>query len=98
VPKFKDYYGVLGVAPRAHARIIEETYWELAHELHKETTHKAVRRLRAINEAYEILSTPHKRMAYDRRREQHVVDEQPEARPGFLQVCMTLLSKPFRPD
>ena len=72
MPKFKDYYAVLGVQPRSHARIIEETYWEQAHELHEELhdepTKKLQKKLNQINEAYEMLGSPHKRAAYDRKR------------------------------
>ena len=41
--KFKDLYRVLGIPPRAHARTIEEKYWEQAHELHREPTKKAAK-------------------------------------------------------
>ena len=56
----KDYYQVLGVTPRSHARAIEERYWEQAHELHKEPTRRAVKRLRLINEAYETLGSQYR--------------------------------------
>ena len=44
--KFKDYYRVLGVPPCSHARVIEERYWEQAHELHGEPTRRAHREFR----------------------------------------------------
>jgi curved DNA-binding protein CbpA len=98
VGKFRDYYEVLGCAPRSHARIIEEKYWEQAHELHKEPTKKAQRRLAVINEAYEVLGSPHRREVYDRQRSQRVESNRPPAGPGFLQTMLTLIAKPFRPD
>jgi curved DNA-binding protein CbpA len=97
--KFKDYYMVLGVPPRAHARAIEEKYWEQAHELHREPTKKAQKRLVVLNEAYETLGTPHKRDVYDRQRAQVVGNgNSHSAGPGFFQVCVNLLGKAFRPD
>src|SRR4051794_32897257 len=65
VPKLKDYYDVLGIPHRAHVRVIEESYWEQAHELKKTPTRKAIKKLQALNEAYEVLGTPHKRLVYD---------------------------------
>ena len=96
--KFKDYYRVLGVPPRAHARVIEERYWEQAHELHGEPTRRAVKRLRLINEAYETLGSPHKRERYDQQRGHFIEPAAADLRPGFMQTVATLLSKPFRPD
>jgi curved DNA-binding protein CbpA len=99
--KFKDYYRVLGIPPRAHHRVIEESYWEQAHELHAQPTRKAAQRLRAINEAYETLGSPHRRLEYDRywarhSRDARRVDE--GGGTGMLQLFVQLLAKPFRPD
>lgn len=96
--KFKDYYEVLGIPPRSHVRIIEETYWETAHELKKQPTRSAAKRLRALNEAYETLGTPHRRMAYDRQFAEYVRERQPERRPGLVEQFFGLLVKPFRVD
>jgi DnaJ-class molecular chaperone len=96
----KDYYALLGVAPRSHARIIEESYWERAHDLHGVPTRKAQQRLGALNEAYEILGTPHKRAEYDR----HLTTNGDRNGHGngstnsFLHTLVNLLGKPFRPD
>jgi DnaJ-class molecular chaperone len=99
VPKFKDYYEVLGISPRSHAKVIEEKYWEQAHELHREPTKRAARRLLLINEAYETLGSPHKRAAYDRKRIERVEAVEQNGRGnGFLQTFVNLLGKPFRPD
>jgi curved DNA-binding protein CbpA len=96
--KFKDYYQVLGVPPRCHHRLIEESYWELAHDLHSVPTRKAQQRLGALNEAYETLGSPHRREEYDRRWEQRAGDAESDRRSGFLQLFVSLLGKPFRPD
>lgn len=96
--KLRDYYQVLGVSPRSHARLIEERYWEQAHELHGEPTRKAVKRLRLINEAYETLGSPHRRERYDRQRAKLAPPDDRDRRPGFLQVFVGIVSKPFRPD
>ncbi len=96
--KFRDYYFVLGVPPRSHARLIEERYWEQAHELHSEPTRRAVKRLRLINEAYETLGTPHKRERYDQQRARFAAANAPDPGPRLLQMFVNLLGKPFRPD
>jgi curved DNA-binding protein len=96
--KFKDLYRVLGVSPRSHFREIEESYWEQAHALRLQPTRKAAQRLKALNEAYETLSSPHKRTTYDMSWQQNAGGGGGEARPGFLQSFVNLLGKAFRPD
>lgn len=96
--KFKDLYRVLGVPPRSHFRDIEESYWEQAHALRTQPTRKAAQRLKALNEAYETLSSPQRRAAYDARWRQHEEEGDGRARPGMLQSFVHLLGKAFRPD
>jgi DnaJ-class molecular chaperone len=97
--RIKDHYATLGVEPRSHARVIEETYWERAHELHGVPTRQAQRRLKVLNEAYETLASPHKRAAYDRKRREFENEVAASQRgPGFFQMFVNLLGKPFRPD
>jgi curved DNA-binding protein CbpA len=98
LPKFKDYYQVLGIPPRSHARVIEESYWEQAHELHSQPTRRAARRLSVINEAYEVLGSPHRRDAYDRLYADRLRAEEPPPRPGLLHMLFDLVGKAFRPD
>jgi curved DNA-binding protein CbpA len=98
VAKFKDYYQVLGVPPRSHVRIIEDTYWERAHELKGTPTRKAQQRLHQLNEAYETLGSPYRRQEYDRRWVRAEAAAQPEPRAGLLHVVLSVLGKPFRPD
>lgn len=97
--RFKDYYQVLGVEPRSHVRVIEETYWETAHELKKQPTRSAAKRLRALNEAYEVLGSPYRRMAYDRQRAEYAATERRSGqRPNLFAQLFGLLAKPFRID
>lgn len=96
--KFKDYYEVLGIPYRAHVRVVEESYWEQAHELKKQPTRKAARRLSALNEAYEVLGTPHKRLQYDGEFARMGDGSTASARPSFLQNVLSILGRPFRPD
>jgi len=98
VAKFKDFYRVLGIPPRAHFRDIEGTYWEQAHELRRHPTRKAANRLKAINEAYEVLASPHRRAEYDRRYRSQVDDRDDDRRPGMIQSVVNLLGRAFRPD
>ena len=94
--KFKDYYHVLGIAPRSHVRVIEDSYWEAAHELRKQPTRAAARKLRALNEAYEVLGTPYKRLAYDRQFAVNSKEMQPAAQNGAFQQFFGMLAKAFR--
>jgi curved DNA-binding protein len=96
--RFKDYYEVLGVPPRCHARVIEETYWERAHKLHQVPTKKAQVRLSALNEAYETLGSPHKRALYDQWRARQERQAAEQERPRFIEALFSVLTKPFRPD
>ena len=93
----KDYYQVLGVTPRSHPRMIEESYCERAHGLHGVPTRKAQQRLGVLTEAYEVPGTPHKRPAYDRRRRDDETASD-RARGGLFEAVLGILGKPFRPD
>ena len=96
--KVKDYYQVLGVPQRCHARVIEETYWSRAHQLHNVPTRKAQQRLSALNEAYETLASPHRRAEYDRRLTTQLRKSEGPVRASIFQSFVSLLGKPFRPD
>jgi curved DNA-binding protein CbpA len=96
--KFRDLYRVLGVSPRSHFRDIEEAYWEQAHALRLQPTRKAAHRLRAINGAYEVLASPHRRAEYDARWRQNHGDGHDRSRSGVLQLFVSLVGKAFRPD
>ncbi len=65
----QDYYDVLGVGRDASPDEIRKAYRQLARQHHPDVNHgdpTADGRIKAINEAYEVLSDPEKRAAYDR--------------------------------
>lgn len=73
----EDYYKVLGVDARASIEDIKRAYRALAKDFHPDklqAVSDAMRRLaeekfKEINEAYQVLSSPDGRQAYDKRRE-----------------------------
>ena len=66
----KDYYSILQVDPRAEPEVIEAAYRRLSRKHHPDVSGNAEagQRMRELNEAYEVLSDPVRRRAYDRRR------------------------------
>jgi molecular chaperone DnaJ len=65
----KDYYGILGVKPDATPEEIKKAFRRLARETHPDANpgdHSAEARFRDVAEAYEVLSDPERRRAYDR--------------------------------
>lgn len=65
-----DFYQVLGVRPDATPEEIRAAYYRLARTCHPDvsTLPDAEERMRRVNEAYELLSDPERRAAYDRKR------------------------------
>jgi len=65
--KFKDYYGILGVARNAGADEIKKAYRKLARKYHPDVSKEpgAEEKFKEVAEAYETLKTPEKRTAYD---------------------------------
>lgn len=65
----RDYYEVLGVSKTATPEEIKKAFRRLAREHHpdvnKENTKQAEARFKEAGEAYEVLSDPQKRAAYD---------------------------------
>src|SRR3989304_6358124 len=65
-----DFYGILQVHPRAEKEIIDAAYRRLAFKYHPDLSQvsDATERMKQINTAYEVLSDPVKREAYDAAR------------------------------
>lgn len=65
--EYKDYYQLLGVARDAPAEDIKKAYRRLARKFHPDVSKEpdAEARFKEVSEAYEALSDPEKRAAYD---------------------------------
>lgn len=65
--EFRDYYQTLGVARDAPADEVKTAYRKLARKYHPDVSKEpdAEKRMKEVNEAYEVLSDPEKRAAYD---------------------------------
>ena len=69
----QDYYQILGVPRDAEEKSIKDAYRELAFKYHPDRNQdnpEAVNRMKAVNEAYAVLSHPDKRREYDTMRQQ----------------------------
>ncbi len=68
MPTKRDYYEVLGIDRAATDEEIRKAFRKLAFKYHPDHNHadKAGERFKEVNEAYEVLSDPDKRAAYDR--------------------------------
>ncbi|OGY30437.1 MAG: molecular chaperone DnaJ [Candidatus Woykebacteria bacterium RIFCSPHIGHO2_12_FULL_45_10] len=67
MPSKKDYYEVLGVSKTASDTDIKKAYRSLARKAHPDVDKSAgaEERFKEINEAYQVLSDPQKKAAYD---------------------------------
>lgn len=65
-----DYYVILQVHPKAEKEVIDAAYRRLASKYHPDVSRvsDASERMKQINTAYEVLSDPVKRAAYDAAR------------------------------
>ena len=65
--EFRDYYQTQGVARYAPAYEVKKAYRKLARKYHPDVSKEsdAEKRMKEVNEAYEVLSDPEKRAAYD---------------------------------
>lgn len=61
-----DYYDLLGIQKDASAEEIKRAYRKSAHKYHPDKGGGDEQKFKQINEAYQILSDPQKRVAYDR--------------------------------
>ncbi len=81
----RDYYDVLGVERGASEDDIKKAYRRLARQYHPDvsTAEGAEERFKEINEAYQVLSDPEKRAAYDRFGHAAVDGSMPGGMGGF---------------
>jgi curved DNA-binding protein len=71
---FKDYYGILGVAPTADKKVIQQAFRQLARKFHPDVNpgnKDAEEKFKTINEAYQVLSDAKQRKKYDELRAQY---------------------------
>ena len=71
---FKDYYKILGVAPNAEKKVIQQTFRQLARKFHPDVNpgnKEAEEKFKTINEAYQVLSNVEQRKKYDELRAQY---------------------------
>ncbi|MBI2847030.1 MAG: DnaJ domain-containing protein [Chloroflexi bacterium] len=66
-PAEPDYYAVLQVDPQAEMEVIQAAYRRLAAKYHPDVDSSpgATEKMKLLNVAYEVLSHPEKRKAYD---------------------------------
>ena len=64
----RDYYEVLGINKNASADEIKRAYRKMAKKYHPDVNKSAdaEEKFKEVNEAYEVLSDPDKKAAYDR--------------------------------
>src|SRR5512141_2219448 len=71
---FKDYYEILGVAPNADKKTIQQSFRQLARKHHPDVNpgnKEAEEKFKTINEAYQVLSDAKQRKKYDELRTQY---------------------------
>ena len=68
MPTKRDFYDILGIGRNATDEEIRRVFRKLAFKYHPDHNHGdgAEERFKEINEAYQVLSDPDKRAAYDR--------------------------------
>ena len=76
-----DYYAVLEIPSTATQSEIKRSYRRLARQYHPDLHQQALdKHIKLLNEAYEVLRDPHKRLLYDTQRrkaqEKRTVDQQ----------------------
>jgi len=64
----KDYYSILGLNDKATDEEIKKSYRQLAKEYHPDKNPDGAEKFKEISEAYETLSDPQKKSAYDNQK------------------------------
>lgn len=77
----KNYYAILEVSENASKEVIDKAYKVLAKKYHpdlQEEKNKKVaeEKIKSLNEAYEVLSNPQKKQAYDSKIEKSKKEEE----------------------
>lgn len=74
--KLPDYYAILQVHAKASREVIDAAYRKLASQYHPDVNDspEAAEKMKLLNEAYETLSDPARRMAYDHNRQESQSD------------------------
>ena len=82
-----DYYKTLNVSENASQKQIKEAYRGLAFQYHPDRNHdpESSERMKAINEAYAVLSNPEKRREYDAVRRQFGPDAYGRFRSSYTE-------------
>ena len=65
----ENYYEILGVSPTAEIEVIKAAYRALSKKYHPDKTKdsKSIEKMKRVNLAFEVLSTPNKRKEYDEK-------------------------------
>ncbi len=72
----KDYYRILGLPPSATLSEVKNTYRKQASALHPDRNPSVTAQadFQALQEAYEVLSDPDQRRAYDDNRRRSLIE------------------------
>lgn len=73
----QDSYKILGLSPSATADLIKAAYRKKAAQYHpdKNQSADAATRFREVQEAYEVLSDPARRRAFDDYRQRSLIED-----------------------